>query len=161
MARIVQDVPAPVTAARAFAFLEDFTGTAAWDPGVVAARRIDAGPVRVGSVFELDLAFGRRALPLRYTVVEHRAPQRLVLEALGSWYRGRDEVSVTDDGDGRSTVRWDATFALRGPLALLDPLLARGFDRVAALAVEGLAAALTALADPRSSDGPATGTVER
>jgi dehydrogenase/reductase SDR family member 12 len=161
MARIVQDIPSPVPAARAFVFLEDFTGTAAWDPGVVAARRIDAGPVRVGSVFELDFAFGRRTMPLRYTVIEHRAPERLVLEALGAWYRGRDEVTVTDRGDGTATVRWDATFALRGPLALLDPLLARGFDRVAALAVEGLAGALARLAGPQSADDPTTGTAAR
>jgi hypothetical protein len=44
-------------------------------------------------------------------------------------------------------VRWDATFALRGPLALLDPLLARGFRDVAAKAVAGLAHELTALAE--------------
>jgi len=151
MAHIVEDVPTTASPERAFAYLEDFTSTADWDPGVLAARRLDSGPVRTGSVFELDLSLGRRSMPLRYTVVEHEPGRRIALETRGSWYRGRDVVTVSARPDGGATVRWDATFALRGPLLLLDPLLARGFRRVAALAVAGLADALGRLADPAGS----------
>jgi hypothetical protein len=145
MARIVEHVPAPVNAATAFAYLADFTNTLVWDPMIVAARRVDDGPVRLGSAFVVDLRVGSRTVPLTYTITEFAPDERVVLETKGWWYRGRDAVGVARVTDDTSQVTWDATFALRGPLGLLDPLLARGFRRVAAQAVAGLAVALTDL----------------
>lgn len=145
MARIVEQIPAPVSAATAFTYLADFTNTLAWDPMIVAARRLDDGPIGLGTAFVVDLAVGSRTVPLTYTITEYAPDERVVLETTGRWYRGRDAVGIAALGDTSSEVTWDATFALRGPLALLDPLLARGFRRVAAQAVAGLAVALADL----------------
>ncbi|MGA0830204.1 MAG: aldo/keto reductase [Nitriliruptoraceae bacterium] len=94
---------------------------------------------------EADLAMGGRTIPAVYETTLHEPPHRVVLETSGSWFRGRDDIRVAaGDEPGTSRVTWDATFALRGPLMLLDPLLARGFRRVAARAVDGLRLALAA-----------------
>jgi hypothetical protein len=150
MARIIETFPVPVPPATAFAYVADFTNTRQWDPMIDAASRRDAGPLKVGSAFEVALRMGSRTIPLVYTITELRPDERVVLETSGSWYRGRDDVRIRParsgaGGSGGSEVRWDATFALRGPLMLLDPLLAIGFRRTARLAVAGLRAALTAL----------------
>ena len=146
MARIVERFPVPVRPATAFAYVADFTNTRDWDPMIEAASRRDDGPLRIGSAFEVSLRMGSRIVPMVYTITELRTDEHVVLETSGSWYRGRDEVRIRPAGDG-SEVRWDATFALRGPLVLLEPLLAIGFRRTARMAVAGLRAALSARTD--------------
>jgi hypothetical protein len=144
MARIVEQFLTPAPRSAAFAYVADFTNTRDWDPMIEAAVRQDAGPLRVGSAFDVSLRFGSRVVPLRYMITELRPDEHVVLETSGWWYRGRDDVRIRTVGDG-SEVRWDATFALRGPLLLLDPLLAIGFRRTAREAVAGLRTALAAL----------------
>ena len=149
MARIVETFTAPVPPVTAFALVADFTTTAAWDPLISAARRLPGGPggPGLGDRVEVDLAMGGRTIPAVYETTSYEPPHRVVLETRGSWFRGRDDIRVAaGDAPGTSTVTWDATFALRGPLGLLDPLLARGFRTIAARAVEGLRTALEARA---------------
>jgi carbon monoxide dehydrogenase subunit G len=146
MAHIVEHFSVPTPPAAAFAYVADFANTTEWDPMIEAAVRLDDGPLRVGSAFEVALRMGSRTIPLVYTITELVPDERVVLTTSGWWYRGKDDVRVRSAGEG-SEVRWDATFALRGPLLLLDPLLAIGFRRTARLAVAGLRAALTTLHD--------------
>jgi hypothetical protein len=149
MARIVEHFQVQVSPAAAFAYIADFTNTREWDPQIDTAVRRDDGLLRVGSAFEVGLRLGSRTVPLVYTITELILDEHVVLETSGPWYRGRDDVRVrpATDGSGGSEVQWDATFALRGPLALIDPLLAVGFRRTGTMAVAGLRAALSALAD--------------
>ncbi len=152
MARIVEHFPVPVSPATAFAYIADFTNTRDWDPQIDTAVRRDDGLLRIGSSFEVGLRLGSRTMQLVYTITELALDEHVVLETSGRWYRGRDDVRVrpaSDSGDG-SEVQWDATFALRGPLALIDPLLAVGFRRTGTMAVAGLRAALSALSDEES-----------
>jgi hypothetical protein len=153
MARIVEHVPTPVGAATVFAYLADFTNTREWDPQIEASRRLDDAPIGLGSAFEVALRIGSRTIPLTYTITEYVPDTRVVLDTSGWWFRGRDAVDVLRLADGTTRVTWDATFALRGPLRLLDPLLAIGFRRIAQEAVAGLAVAVRAL-DAGSSTGP-------
>jgi hypothetical protein len=149
MANIIEHIDVPLAPSSAFDYVADFTTTAVWDPMIRSSVRVDEGPLRVGSSFAvtLSLGSGERTIPMVYTVTALDAPHRIVLETRGWWYFGRDDIGVAPGATPTSSrVRWDATFALRGPLALLDPLLARGFRGVAAKAVAGLARELTALA---------------
>jgi carbon monoxide dehydrogenase subunit G len=141
MARIVEHFSVPVPPATAFGYVADFTNTRDWDPQIDEARRVDDGPLRAGSSFEVALRLGSRTIPLVYTVTTYEPDAHVVLETEGSWYRGRDDVRIRPAADG-SELQWDATFALRGPLRLLDPLLDLGFRRTARKAVAGLRAAL-------------------
>lgn len=146
MARIVEHLTVPVPPAVAFAYVADFTNTVDWDPQIDAASRRGDGPVGLGTDFDIQLRLGSRHVPMTYTITAHEPDAHVVLETSGSWYRGRDDVRVRPGADGGSVVTWDATFALRGPLVVLEPLLAVGFRRTAAKAVAGLAAALRGLA---------------
>jgi hypothetical protein len=150
MARIIEHFTVPVPPASAFAYVADFSNTRHWDPQIDTAAQLGPGPIGVGTSFavELRLGIGSVVVPMVYTVTEHAAPARVVLETSGWWYRGRDDVTIraSADGDG-AEVQWDATFALRGPFVVLEPLLAVGFRRTAAKAVAGLRVALGELTE--------------
>jgi carbon monoxide dehydrogenase subunit G len=145
MAHIIEDFAVAVPPSTAFAYVADFTNTRHWDPQIDEARRLDSGPIGVGSAFEVALRIGSRTTMLVYTVMTFSPDEHVVLETSGSWYRGRDDVRIRPSATGGSEVRWDAVFALRGPLVILEPLLRVGFRRTARKAVDGLEAALTAL----------------
>jgi hypothetical protein len=157
MARIVEELTVPVPPRVAFAYVADFTNTVEWDPQIDAARRRDEGPLGTGSAFDVELRLGSRHVTMTYTITSYQPDAQVVLETSGAWYRGRDVVDVRPGPDGGSIVRWDATFALRGPLIVLEPLMALGFRRTATKAVAGLATALRGLpgaspgADPRAT----------
>jgi carbon monoxide dehydrogenase subunit G len=145
MAHIIEDFTVAVPPSTAFAYVADFTNTRHWDPQIDEARRLDSGPIGVGSAFEVALRIGSRTTMLVYTVMTFSPDEHVVLETSGSWYRGRDDVRIRPSATGGSEVRWDAVFALRGPLVILEPLLRVGFRRTARKAVDGLEAALNAL----------------
>jgi hypothetical protein len=149
MARIVEHFTVPVPPAVAFAYVADFSNTRHWDPQIDTAAQREPGPIGVGTSFavELRIGIGSIIVPMVYTITEHEAPSRVVLETSGWWYRGRDDVTLRTGSDGATEVEWDATFALRGPFVVLEPLLAVGFRRTAAKAVAGLRAALGSLAE--------------
>jgi len=150
MATIVEHVEVPVSTTAAFEYVADFTHTAHWDPMIRSARRIGSDPIGLGSAFAVDLALGSggRTIPMVYVITRHEPPSHVVLETKGWWYRGRDVIFLTPGSTPASTMlRWEATFALRGPLFLLDPLLKRGFTKVAAAAVAGLVRALSSLGE--------------
>lgn len=146
MARYTTTIDVAADPATVFAFLEDFTNAEDWDPGVAAARRLDDGPVEVGSRFALDLAFAGRSLTWVYEVTEHDAPQRVTFTADEGTASGRDQVTVVATGDG-CQVTWDATVELKVPFGgLVDPLFGLVFTRIADKATDGLRAALAGIA---------------
>lgn len=175
MPRHVQSVPAPLSAARAFAFVDRFENAARWDPRVLQADRRTEGPTRVGTRFDLVTRLFGREWQVPYEVVRHEAPDRLVLEGRKLVVGYRDELTVRPvpgDLDGAaSVVTYDARLWLRGPLRLVQwllfPLFHLLFRRVGRDAVEGLHRALAAEARRRNepvglppgtlvSDGPPT-----
>ena len=56
MARYTTEFDVETSPATVFAFLEDFTNAADWDPGVASAERLDGGTIAKGSRFGLDLS---------------------------------------------------------------------------------------------------------
>jgi dehydrogenase/reductase SDR family member 12 len=141
VARITETLLTPRTPQEAFDHVADFTTSADWDPSIATARRLDGGDLGVGARFEVRLQLGPRTAPLVYEITAYERPHRVVLVTRGRVHRGRDDVRFRAV-EGGTEVTWDATFELRGPGVLLDPLLARGFRRAGAAAVEGLARSL-------------------
>jgi hypothetical protein len=141
VARIAETLRVPSTPEDAFDLVADFTSTEGWDPGIRSARRLDDGPIGVGSRFEVQLALGPTEAPLTYEITRYERPSRVVLTTVGRLHRGEDDVRFRAV-DGGTEVVWGAEFALRGPGRLLDPLLGVGFRRAAREAVAGLAEAL-------------------
>jgi carbon monoxide dehydrogenase subunit G len=142
VARITETLHVPAAVDDAFDLVADFTSTERWDPGIRSARRLDDGPIGLGSRFEVQLALGPLSAPLVYEITAYERPGRVVLTTRGKLHRGEDDVRfrATDAG---TEVLWNAEFAVRGPVGtLVDPFLGVGFRRAAGGAVDGLADAL-------------------
>ena len=128
-------------AAETFAYLATFSNAVDWDPGVLAGQQLDPGPVAVGTRFRLVVSFAGRRLPLTYQVTSYQPDREVVLAATSGLLRATDKIVVTG-GAGSSVISYAAEVRLRGPLALLDPLLRPGFRAAADRAAAGLAHAL-------------------
>jgi hypothetical protein len=144
MASVTVDRKVPITCAVAFDAVADFTSSATWDPGIASARRLDDGPLGVGSRFEVRYRFGPVTSPLVYEIVRYERPSRVVLATESLLHTGEDDVRFAQAGEA-TEVRWQARFGFRGPGRLLEPLLRVGFPRVAREAGDGLAAYLCGL----------------
>jgi dehydrogenase/reductase SDR family member 12 len=146
VAVIIERLEVPSGPSAAFDYVADFTTTRHWDPSIVAAGRLDGGGIGLGSRFRVRLKLGPTTVPLDYVITTYDRPHHVVLTTVGRFHRGQDDVrfSATDAG---SRVDWHATFELRGPAGLLDPVLGAGFRRTAAASVAGLEAALIELGD--------------
>lgn len=136
MAHIVKTVTTAWSPEAAFAYMEDFSHAAEWDPSVVASSREDTGPIRVGSAFDLVVRIGGRRVPLRYEVTQC-APGSVAFTARSTTLESVDTVTVARR-DHATEVSYDARIRLRGLLRLADPLLTLGFRRVADRALRGL-----------------------
>ena len=143
MARYTTSVQTPQPVEEAFAYLSDFSTTAEWDPGVVEAERLTAGPVGEGSEFRVVAEFMGRKVPLIYVVTEYEAPTRIVLRGESSTVVSLDEITVGHADDG-ALVTYDARLTLKGPLRVADPLLGLVFKRIGDRAAAGMRGALGA-----------------
>jgi Polyketide cyclase / dehydrase and lipid transport len=141
MARYRTTIESTLPQADAFAYMADFANARVWDPSVSEARRVDVGPIGIGSAFDLVARFGGRDVPLRYEIVEYDSPRRVVLEAQRPGFVSRDTITVEPAGSG-SVVHYDATLAFSGLGRLFDPVMQRIFNRVGAQATLGIRTAL-------------------
>ena len=141
MARFVTEIESPLPPEEAFAFMADFSNARVWDRSVSRAERLEAGPIGMGSRFDLVARFAGRDVQLRYEIVEYDAPRRVVLAARRPGFVSRDTISVAPADHG-SVVRYDALLAFSGLRRLFDPVMQRIFDRVGAGAERGMRKAL-------------------
>jgi dehydrogenase/reductase SDR family protein 12 len=124
-----------------FAYIAEFSNVAAWDPGVARSTRRGEGPVGVGSEFELDVVFGRKTVPMIYTVTEFDPPRRIVLDGRGKALDAVDTIELSPAGEG-TRIDYTAELTFHNFVRFIEPLLGRTFKKVGEKAVAGLAAAL-------------------
>lgn len=141
MADYTTTVDTPLDPADAFAYLADFSNVAEWDPGVREASRAEAGPVAEGSRFDVTMSIFGRASTLTYRVMRYTEPELVELQASNALLESHDVITVEPWGSG-SRVTYHARVLLRGPLAVLDPLLRLAFKPVGDRAAAGLRDAL-------------------
>jgi carbon monoxide dehydrogenase subunit G len=146
MTRLHETLHTPLPAEAAFAYIADFANAAMWDPGTVSSERIDAGPVRTGARFRLDVRMGRRVAPMEYRIVEHEPSTRVVLEGRGSNVTARDVIRFTALPDGGTTVDYVADIRLGGWMRLLQPFAGGAFRKIGREARAGMQRTLDALA---------------
>ncbi len=104
------------------AYLADMTNAASWDPGVVAARRLDEGELKVGSQFEVGLKAAGQSFTLTYTLVEYEPPNHLVLSSENAFIISRDTVTIALDDEGATSVTYSAELNGKGVASVLEPL---------------------------------------
>ena len=131
---------------RAFDFVADFSTAQEWDPGIPTARRLDDGPIGVGSRFELVSRFGSKEQAIVYEITAYDAPSSVTFAGDGKTFRGTDVISFTPRDGGGTHVRYTADLGLKGLAAMALPFLGGKLDEMSDRAVEGLKAALDARA---------------
>lgn len=120
-----------------FAYTADFANIAQWDPGVVNSRRLDEGPVGVGSRFALEVRFGRSTTPMTYEITRYEPNRLVVLAGTGDKVDATDEIEFEDD-DGGTRISYTAKLDIHGPLGWITPLLGPVLRRIGARAMDGL-----------------------
>ncbi|WP_406036654.1 SRPBCC family protein [Micromonospora sp. NBC_00898] len=119
---------------RVWAVQVDVEGWPEWAPSVRSVRRLEPGPLTLGSSARLEQPGLRPAV---WRVTEFDPPRRLVWESAAPGVRSRGEHRLTSLPDGR--VRVELALAQTGPLAALVGLLAgRVFRRYLRQEADGL-----------------------
>lgn len=142
MARYLTTIESKATADAAFDLIADFSRITQWDPGVVSGKRLDIGPISVGSRFEVVSAFGPRRIPLTYEVLEWERPHRAVLQARTRDFTSYDVITVADLAGSGSEVTYEANLNLHGVRRLADPLLRAALEVIGRRAEAGIRRAL-------------------
>ncbi len=141
MARYSTTVRSEQPASVAFTFVADLSNLPQWDPGVQRVSQIRGDGLGAESAYEVVLSTSGNTRLLYEMTEFDREALTATLVATHSWFRSIDTISATGNDDG-SDVTYDAALELRGPLALLDPLLGLVFNRIGDKAAAGLVGAL-------------------
>lgn len=142
--RVERTIETGCPADEAFAFVADFSTTERWDPGIVEAKRLDDGPIGVGSRFELVSKFGSREQTIVYEITRFDPPRSVTLLGEGETFRGTDVISFESREGGGTRVRYEADLGLKGFAALALPFIRKRLDTMSDDAVAGLKSALDA-----------------
>jgi len=125
----------------AFEYTADFSNIEKWDPGVAASVKRGDDPVGLGSEFDLDVVFGRRRIPMTYTITELDPPHRVVLVGKGEKLDAIDTITFSAVDDG-TRIDYEADLTFHNFVKFIEPLLGSVFKRVGEKAVSGLSVAL-------------------
>lgn len=125
-----------------FEYTADFDNIEDWDPGVASSRRLDDGPVGVGSRFELVASFGTSQVPMIYEITEYQPNERVVFLGSGDQLDAVDEIRFEDKGEGQTLVEYTADLTFHNFIKYLTPFMGPIFKRVGEKAVDGLAEVL-------------------
>lgn len=136
MPHVVVRITSPRPPAQVLADMADFSHAPEWDPSVVSAVRLDEGPLRVSSRFDLVVRSARRSMPLRYEVTE-LDEQHATLSARTPTLESIDTLSVTSHGEG-TIFTYDARLTFVGPWRVFNPMLAVMFRSLASRAEVGI-----------------------
>jgi carbon monoxide dehydrogenase subunit G len=129
----------------AFDYVADFQSAAEWDPGVAHARRLDDGPVGVGTRYELGVRMGRRIVPMVYRVTVFERPTRVVLVGAGGNVEAVDDIRFAPKAGG-TVVDYTAEIRLGGWLRLIQPFVGGTLVKIGRDAAAGMTRALRARA---------------
>ena len=113
MTTIVRTVTVPAPISKVAAYLSDFTNTAQWDPSTESCRRLDSGPLAIGSRYE-NVQKSSRNTPFSYTVEEYEPGRRIMLTGHNPRVRSRDEMVFTPTAQGGTSVTYTVDVVLRG-----------------------------------------------
>jgi len=121
MARFLDAIDVPTPLDSAFDYLAQFQHSAEWDPDIVEARRLDDGPLAVGSRFEIVVSFLGRRIRMEYTLVAHEPPHRIVLRGTGGAVVSVDEITFPRSAAGRASPTMHASSSQASPGSRIRP----------------------------------------
>jgi NAD(P)-dependent dehydrogenase (short-subunit alcohol dehydrogenase family)/carbon monoxide dehydrogenase subunit G len=153
MTRLHERIETSLPIEAAFDYVADFANAQEWDPGVASARRVDDGPVAVGSRYDLGVRIGGRVAPMAYRITELDRPRRVVLVGVGSNVDAVDDIRFERSGDG-TVIDYTADIRLGGLLRVAQPFLGGSFAKIARDAASGMERTLAALATDAARTDP-------
>jgi hypothetical protein len=125
----------------AFVYTADFSNIEDWDPGVVSSRRLDRGPLGVGSRFELEVEFGRSTMPMVYEITEYEPNDRVVLVGRGDKLDAVDEIRFSRH-DNMTVIDYTADLTFLNWFRHVTRFMGPSLKKVGTSALDGLAAQL-------------------
>jgi carbon monoxide dehydrogenase subunit G len=109
-------------------YLKDFARAEEWDPGTVSCKRIDAGPVRVGSTWHNVSAIRGRETELLYRLARLE-PDRVTFVGTNKTATSTDDMTISARGED-TEISYTATIIFNGLAKVAGPFLARTFDKL-------------------------------
>lgn len=120
-----------------FEYAADFDNIESWDPGVASSRRLDDGPLGVGSRFELGVSFGARQILMTYEITEYEPNERVVLVGEGEKIKAVDDIRFEERED-KTMVDYTADLTFDNYVKYVAPFMGSIFKKVGERAVDGL-----------------------
>jgi carbon monoxide dehydrogenase subunit G len=154
--RYRKTIDTPLSPAETFAYVADFGNAAAWDPGRVSSRRVDSGPLQVGSSFAIVADVRGKHHDFVYAITALDAPSRVVIEGDGPKATSRDEVTFAAIAGGGTRLTYDVDLRLKGALRAFEPFMGRYTRAMGDAALAGLQDALAQRAAAAPAATPAS-----
>eukprot|EP00730_Choanoeca_flexa_P020200 TRINITY_DN9879_c0_g1_i2.p1 TRINITY_DN9879_c0_g1~~TRINITY_DN9879_c0_g1_i2.p1 ORF type:complete len:208 (+),score=35.04 TRINITY_DN9879_c0_g1_i2:80-703(+) len=130
--------------ATVFQYLATFSNTQEWDPGCLEGKRVDSGPLKVGSKFELVTEFKGSKSEMTYEIVKYNFPEEVVLEGESKSVRVTDTIRVKPAAeDGKTHVDYQAHIQLKGCSKIFIYFLNSALNDLGKEAMDGLRKTLT------------------
>ena len=110
-------------------YLKDFGHAEEWDPGTETCRRLDDGPVAVGSRWHNTSKIAGITTELTYELTDLTA-DRIVLVGTNDSATSTDTITVRPTDDGGSEVSYEAVIEMKGAAKLASPLVKAVFEKL-------------------------------
>ncbi len=108
-----------------FAFVADQTNAPRWQDGLHEVRRLTDGPLGVGTEHEFVRTFAGRRFASRNRFVAFQPDRHVAFEIPSGWITGHASYHTEPTSSGNTVLTSRMQFHVRGPQALLEPVLAR------------------------------------
>jgi short-subunit dehydrogenase len=115
-----------------FPYVLDFSQLYEWDDHVIQGRRIDVGPVKVGSRFQFVYSLAGQIQTLDYTLAAMETNRFVRLECNAPAFQAIDEITFQSAGAASTRVTYQAEIRVNSRIKdfLLRPIMNRIGDRV-------------------------------
>jgi carbon monoxide dehydrogenase subunit G len=132
---------------RIFAFLADIENLPHWQPGVIAARRLTDGPMRVGAVARVLTRVVGQRIEADLKVIELDEPRHLAFESEVSGVRVVASVDVEPIDADRSEVVVRLQVEASGFMRFAEPMIAATAETELGGAIDSLRIAIASAVD--------------
>lgn len=108
-----------------FGYVADFSNLAEWDPTFVSSEKLDTGSIGEGTRFRAVMKLAGREHEVTWTVTEHDAPNRIVLDGVAETFTTQEDIRIEPADEG-TEVTYTGRFETDTPDAF-DALSTPGF----------------------------------
>jgi hypothetical protein len=150
MARIEGDIVIGRPVEEVFDFVADERNEPRYNPRMLRAEKLSAGPIGAGTRFRAEMSVRRRTVEMTTEYTDHERPRRLASTTHLSTMEIRGSLTFEPVPEG-TRMRWQWNLEPRGLLKVLGPLIVRVGRRQEQAIWSGLKRLLEAPPEERSS----------